>query len=204
MLVRSRANRVLFATIRAVSTTAWPATGSATAALDAASTRDEVVAAVLSLGRCYFKRVIFFIVREPWLIGWDGAGEKMDRARAAALRIPLDLPSVFQGVTRNRTVFVGRPGSEETNLKFLAAIGKKPGTTAALLPVAVRGRMVNLIWGDSGARGAGRADLGQLMAHMQKIPRAYLRIIRTRVAEAKKEAVSPTGNGKNSSKKRDG
>ncbi len=158
----------------------------AAAAIDAATTRDEVVAAVLSLGQCYFGRVVFFIVREPWLIGWDGAGEKMDRARAAALRIPLDLPSVFQGVTRNRTVFVGRPGAEETNQKFLAAIGKKPGTTAALLPVAVRGRMVNLIWGDSGARGAARADLGQLMAHMQKIPRAYLRIIRARVAQARK------------------
>jgi hypothetical protein len=176
----------------------------AAAAIETATTRDEVVVAVLSLGLCYFKRVVFFIVREPWLIGWDGAGEKMDRARAAALRIPLDLPSVFQGVTRNRTVFVGRPGPEETNLKFLEAIGKKPGTTAALLPVAVRGRMVNLIWGDSGARGAGRADLGQLMAHMQKIPRAYLRIIRTRVAEAKKEAASPPGNGKDSRKKRDG
>ena len=51
----------------------------------------------------------------------------MDRARAAALRIPLDLPSVFQGVTRDRTVFVGRPGPDETNRQFLESIGKKPG-----------------------------------------------------------------------------
>jgi hypothetical protein len=159
----------------------------AAAGIDAATTRDEVVSSVLALWMCYFKRVVFFIVREPWLIGWDGAGEKIDRGRAAALRIPLDLPSVFQEVTRNRAVFVGRPGPEETNQKFLAAIGKKPGTTAALFPVAVRGRMVNLIWGDSGARGAARGNLGQLIAHMQKIPRAYLRIIRARVAEARKE-----------------
>jgi hypothetical protein len=48
--------------------------------------------------------------------------------------------------------------------------------------------VVNLIWGDSGARGAARGGLGQLVAHMQKIPRAYLRIIRTRMAEAKNEA----------------
>ena len=39
---------------------------------------------------------------------------------------------------------------------------------------------------------------------MQKIPRAYLRIIRTRVAEAKKEAASPPGRGKQSKEKRDG
>jgi len=162
-------------------------------AIDAATTRDEVVAAVLALGRCFYRRVIFFIVREPWVIGWDGAGDDMDRTRAAALRVPLDLPSVFRGVTRDRNVFVGRLGPEETDRGFLEAIGKKPSTTAALLPVAVRGRVVNLVWGDSGSRGAGRADLGQLLAFMQKVPRAYLRIIRARIAEARTEGKTPVG-----------
>jgi hypothetical protein len=164
----------------------------AAARIDAAATRDEVVAAALALGRCYFRRVLFFIVREPWVLGWDGVGEGgVDRARAAALRIPLDVPSVFQAVTRNRTMFVGRPGPEEANRTFLEAIGKKPGTTAALFPVALKGRVVNLMWGDSGAAGAARGDLGQLLAHMQKIPRAYLRIIRTRIAEARRETRAP-------------
>ncbi|HSD65587.1 MAG TPA: hypothetical protein VLF95_02745 [Vicinamibacteria bacterium] len=165
----------------------------AAARVDAATTRDEVVAAVLALCRCYFRRVVFFIVREPWVLGWDGTGDRMDRARASTLRVPLDLPSVFQGVTRGRTVFVGRPGPEEANQAFLEAIGKKAGTTAAVLPVAVRGRVVNLVWGDSGSVGAARGDLGQLLAHMQKIPRAYLRIIRARIAELRKEAGAGPG-----------
>ena len=160
----------------------------AAAAIDAACSRDQVASAVIALGRCYFKRVVFFIVREPWVIGWDGAGEGMDRARAASLRVPLDVPSVFQGVTRNRAMFVGRLGPEDANRAFLEAIEKKPGTTAAVFPIAVRTRVVNLMWGDSGSTGAARGDLGQLLAHMQKIPRAYLRIIRARIAEAKKEA----------------
>ena len=42
------------------------------------------------------------------------------------------------------------------------------------------------------------------MAYMQKIPRAYLRIIRTRVAEAKKEAVSRPGRGRKSKEKKEG
>ena len=67
------------------------------------------------------------------------------RARRRRCAFPLDLPSVFQGVTRNRTMFVGRPGPEEANQAFLEAIGKKAGTTAAVFPVAVRGRVVNLI-----------------------------------------------------------
>jgi MshEN domain len=167
----------------------------AAARLDAATTRDEVVAATLALGRCSFRRVIFFIVREPWVLGWDGAGEGMDRAQAASLRVPLDLPSVFQGVTRNRTMFVGRPGPEPVNRAFLEAIGKKVGTTAAVFPIAVRGRVVNLLWGDSGSAGAARGDLGQLLAHMQKVPRAYLRIIRARIAESAKECAPAAGAG---------
>ena len=163
----------------------------AAARIDAAATRDEVVAGALALGRCYFRRVVFFIVREPWVLGIDAVGEGVDRAHAAALRIPLDLPSVFQSVTRNRTMFVGRPGPEETNKTFLEAIGKKPGTTAAVFPVALKSRVVNLMWGDSGAAGAARGDLGQLLAHMQKIPRAYLRIIRNRIAESRREAKPP-------------
>ncbi|MGE5126879.1 MAG: hypothetical protein ACM3PV_11350 [Betaproteobacteria bacterium] len=163
----------------------------AAAAIDSARTRDDVVGATLALGRCYFRRVIFFIVREPWVLGWDGGGEGMDRARAAALRVPLDMPSVFQGVTRNRTMFVGKPGPEEANRAFLETIGKKPATTAALFPIALRGRVVNLLWGDSGSAGAARGDLGQLLADMQKIPRAYLRIIRARIAETRREAAQP-------------
>jgi hypothetical protein len=84
-------------------------------------------------------------------------------------------------------MFVGRPGPEPANQAFLEAIGKRPGTTAAVFPVALRGRVVNLVWGDSGSAGAARADLGQLLALMQKIPRAYLRIIRARVAEARRQ-----------------
>lgn len=172
----------------------------AAAAIDAAATRDDVVAAVLALGRCYFKRVIFFIVREPWVLGWDAVGEGMDRARAMALRVPLDLPSVFQGTTRSRTVFVGRPGPEEANQAFVREIGKKPGTTAGLFPIAVRGRVVNLLWGDSGSTGAGRGDLGQMLAYMQRIPRAYLRIIRARVAESRKELQAPADDKPNRTK----
>ena len=56
----------------------------------------------------------------------------------------------------------------------------------------MRGRVVNLLWGDSGAAGAARGDLGQLLAHMQKIPRAYLRIIRARLAEVRKPAEAET------------
>jgi hypothetical protein len=165
-----------------------PDPASAAARIDEAETRDEVVEAVISLCLGYFRRVAFFIVREPWVIGWSGAGEGMDRSLAGSLRIPLDQPSVFKTVTRDKTVFVGRFGPDEENQRFLKALGKRPASNAALFPVAVKGRVVNLLYGDNGATGNVRPELGELLVLIQKVPRAYLRIIRRRVAETRKAA----------------
>lgn len=158
---------------------------SAAAALEAASTRDEVVAAVLGLCQGTFRRAVFFIVREPWVLGWAGVGEGMGRGEAAALRVPLDQPSVFQTVVRNRTVFAGRFGEEPENLRFLRAIGKRSTTNAVLVPVVLKGRVVNVVYCDNGAAGNVKVSLGDLVVQLSKVPRAYLRIIRRRIAEAR-------------------
>lgn len=155
--------------------------------LEEAQTRDEVVDATIGLCLRFFRRVVFFIVREPWCLGWNGGGESMDRALAASLKIPLDQPSVFRAVARDRTVFVGRIGPGEENERFVNALAKRPGTNAALLPIAVRSRVVNIVYGDNGAAGNVRGSLGELMVLLQKVPKAYLRIIRRRIAEARHE-----------------
>ena len=112
----------------------------------------------------------------------------MDRTLAASLRIPLDQPSVFRTVSRDKTVFIGRFAPEDENQRFLKALGKRPHTNAAVLPIALKGRVVNLIYGDNGAGGQVKPDLGELMVQLQKVPRGYLRIIRTRLAEAREVA----------------
>lgn len=160
----------------------------ALALLDTAASRDEVVEAVLALAHKSFRRVIFFIVREPWVLGWSALGEGVDRARAASLRVPLDQPSLFRAVARDKTPFVGRPGVETETERFLREIGKRPGTNLALIPVLLRGRVVNLVYGDAGPAGQVKVDLGGLFLALQKASKAYLRIIRARIAEAEKAA----------------
>lgn len=160
--------------------------------LDAALTRDEVVSAVLGASHRYFRRVVFFIVREPWVLGWSGAGEGIDQALVSRLRIPLDEPSVFQSVTRHKTLFIGRFGPEPANQEFLRSIGKRPTTNAVLLPIAVKGRVVNLVFGDGGASANVKASLGGLLVLVQKAPRAYLRIIKQRIQETRQSSL-PAG-----------
>jgi hypothetical protein len=118
----------------------------------------------------------------------------MDRALAASLRIPLDQPSVFQNATRNKSIFVGRLGDEAENQRFVRAIAKRPSSNAVLLPVTVKGRVVNLVYGDSGASGNVKASMGDLMVLIQKVSRAYIRIIRKRVADARTAAGALPGD----------
>ena len=158
----------------------------AAARIDGATTRDEVVEGVLGLCHRFFRRVIFFIVRDPWVTGWSALGEGVDKALAEGLRIPLDQPSVFQTVTRDKTVFLGRLGPEPENQRILKALGKRPQTNAALFPIVVRGRVVNLVYGDAGPAGNVKAAMGELLVLLQKAPKAYLRIIRRRIAEARR------------------
>ena len=112
---------------------------------------------------------------------WAGAARRgCDRARAAALRIPLDLPSVFRPSRAIRRVRrPPRPGGGRTASSW-RQIGKKPGTNAAVFPVTLRARVVNLMCGDQRQRGRRARRPGGLIAPVQKIPRAYLRIIRQR------------------------
>jgi hypothetical protein len=161
--------------------------------IEGAATRDEIVEAFVAFCHRYFRRVVFFIVRDPWVVGWSGAGEGIERHLISSLRIPLDQPSVFQTVTRDRSVFVGRFGAEDENQRFLSAIGKRPQTNAALFPIVVKGRAVNLIYGDSGPAGNVKANLGELMVLAQKVSRAYLRVIRHRILENRKALAAPSG-----------
>ena len=164
-----------------------PADPAAAAALiDGAETRDEVVAGTLGLCHRFFRRVVFLIVRDPWIIGWSAVGEGVDRALAESLRVPLEQPSVFRTVTRDKTVFLGRFTGEAENQRFLAALGKRPQTNAAVFPIVVRGRVVNLVYADAGPTGNVKADMGELLVLLQKVPKAYLRIIRRRIAETRK------------------
>ena len=159
----------------------------AVAALEAAESRDAIVDALLGACLRFFKRVLFFIVREPWLLGWKAAGA-VPPGLVETLRLPLDQPSVFQRVTRDKTLFLGRFGKDEESQRFLKALGKKPTGTAALFPVALKGRVVNLVYGDAGAAANLRANLGELLVLVQRVPRAYARLIQKRVLAARELA----------------
>ena len=71
-------------------------------------------------------------------------------------------PAIIQAA-RFESLFIGRLGPEEENQRLLKALGKRPQSTAVVLPVSLRSRVVNLVYGDNGSEGRVRSDLGELM-----------------------------------------
>jgi len=149
--------------------------------LDSARTRDEVVDAILGVCHRSFRRVIFFIVKDQWAIGWTARGEGIDRATAEGLRFPLEEPSVFRTVARDKTHFIGRLAANEQNTRLMTGLDKQANTNAVVFPIVLRGRVVNLIYGDSGSGRNVKTDMGSLLVVLQRVPDAYLRIIQERI-----------------------
>ena len=131
--------------------------------LDSARTRDEVVDAILGVCHRSFRRVIFFIVKDPWVLGWTARGEGVDRGLAEGLRFPLGEPSVFQTVARDKTHFIGRLAENEQNVRFMNELVKQPNTNAVVFQIVLRGRVVNLVYGDSGPERNVKTDMGALL-----------------------------------------
>jgi hypothetical protein len=96
-------------------------------------------------------------------------------------------------------VFIGRFGPEEENQRFLEQVGKRPETNAAFFPVTVKGRVVNLVYGDQGPAGNVKADVGELIVLVQRVAPAYLRIIKERQEQTRKAAGAKPGGEEKSS-----
>jgi len=154
----------------------------ASAALEQASTRDEVIRAALRLAAGYARRAAFYIVRKNLVIGWDCLGEGMDLSSIRSQVLPLSEPSIFQTVHDNPGPFMGKIPRTAANDLFRKSIEKRSGSVL-VLPVRLADRIVNLLYLDNGTKDDVRPELKDLLLFVNKLPEAYLRIIQRRIQE---------------------
>lgn len=91
----------------------------------------------------------------------------------------------LQEAIQHQVLYGGRLG---TNLLELGYI-----TEPRLQEALSRALVVNLVYGDAGPAGNVKADMGELLVLLQKVPKAYERIIRRRIAEARQITGPPEG-----------
>ncbi len=145
----------------------------ATELLGKPSDRYQIARVVLRYGLSLFTRCMLFTAHRGVLLGMDAVGCEIDPLAFRSVLIPLDEPSVFQTVVNTKAHFIGALPKTKINMEFLKVMGKQVPLSAMIIPVLVRGKAVNVIYGDNGHKAHCPNDIGQLLILAQHISRSY-------------------------------
>jgi type II secretion system (T2SS) protein E len=121
------------------------------ARLRAAHHRDEIAAAVLDYLALLMRRGAFFVMKKSILIGHDARGADLDPGTVRKLVINVEAPSLFRDVIASRLPYRGPLPETPANRAFAHALGGV-SSEVLLMPIAVRDRIIAVLFGDGAAQ----------------------------------------------------
>jgi hypothetical protein len=144
------------------------------AEIDCCSSREHVARLVVHLARAYAPAAALFVVHQGVIEsarseGLGGGGE--------GFLIPADAPSLFAGVVASGEPFRGAPPQGGLDERILRKLGRRHVEAIVVLPIAIRGRVVSLLYADNGPESLGDASVAALAAVCARVGRAYERLI---------------------------
>jgi hypothetical protein len=146
------------------------------AQLEAASERDTVGRLALRIARLHASAAAFFVVRGGMVSGFRGDGEGMDE-RLDGILIPAEVDTVFSRPATAGTPFRGRPPEGGIDGRVLGALSRKGVREILVHPIAIRDRVVNLLYADNGSEPLAETSVAALAALCDCVARAYERLI---------------------------
>jgi hypothetical protein len=136
--------------------------------------RSAIARTVLRYARTKFRRALLLTVNRGAAQGWAGLGEKLSREAVARVRLRLGTPGIVETVVSTRAHFLGPIPKTESNVRLLKQLGGGVPGNAFLVPILVRGRVVNVFYADNGKGGMVDAgDLGELLILATRIAQGY-------------------------------
>jgi hypothetical protein len=149
------------------------------AALAGAPDRDAAAHSALALARLHVEAAALLVVHRGMVMGLVGAGGDLER-RIGAVLVPIDAESVFAHAAAKGEPYRGAPPAGALDTRVLRALARSSVREMALLPITVRGRVVNLLYVDDGAQPLAETALGALSSLTVCIARSYERLILAR------------------------
>ncbi|MBF5044218.1 general secretion pathway protein GspE [Aggregicoccus sp. 17bor-14] len=152
----------------------------AQAELARSSDREDVAATVLRFALGKWKRSLLLSVQGDLVTGWHGLGQGVRDAAVRRIGIALRNPSTFKLVRDTRSHFVGPVRADAAAAVFYKLLGAGAPTTAVMLPLLVRGKVVHILYVDDGPDQLTTPDVGELLILSQSVGRSYEAMIRKR------------------------
>jgi hypothetical protein len=157
----------------------------AVAALAEVHTRREIAQVVLRYAISRFQRAALLTVHPGAIVGWCGAPKAFHDA-VRAYRVERDARTVFALVADSRAHYIGPLQTWRAHGAWVKQTDKVLPRSVAVLPILVRGRVLNVLYGDNGHDAHVESDVGELLILGQRIAQSYEALL----AEA---GVSPAG-----------
>lgn len=153
-------------------------------AIEAATTRDQVMAAVVAYMRGTFGAGLVLAVKDGLALGLCGFGGNFDEHTVETIVLPLSVPSFFSRAHNNRMTYAGEPDDGHLQTRFFRLFGGEPPDQVLVAPVVLRDRVVCMFYGHGRDQGAiHERHLAELQTLAQQTEQAFVRLIR----EAKKQ-----------------
>ena len=143
-----------------------------------AMSRSEIAATLVGYARSLFDVAVLLIVRDDLAFGWKGFGHDVEADRVETLLIPLESSSMFKAAVDAGDLFVTAPPASALHLHFLKIMRAPMPRRAAVAPVVLKGRTVNLLYGHvEGERQLGQEAIEGLRNAVTAAANAYIRLI---------------------------
>lgn len=153
----------------------------ATALLKGVHDRDEIARVVLRYALTRFRRAALLTVHPHGVFGWEALGD-LPRDAVRAFRLPKSERSVFGVVVDNRAHYIGTLQTWTANGTWVKTLGRQLPRSVAIFPILVRGRVVNLLYGDNGHGEHVESDVGELLILAQRIADSYEALLQSAAA----------------------
>ena len=146
------------------------------AELQGADDRHVAIDLALRLATAFAPSVALFIVRGGLVAGQraivDGAVRRID-----TILLPAESASLFTQPAVTGRPFRGRPPQGGLDGRIVAALGRADAQEVLIQPVAIRGRVVSLLYADNGADALADTSVAALGALAGLMQRAFERLI---------------------------
>ncbi len=142
--------------------------------------REQVATTVLRFALGKWQRSLLLSVQGDLVTGWRGMGKGVREAAVKRIGIGLQGPSTFRLVRDTRSHYVGPVRRDAASGLFYKLLGGDYPTTAVILPLLVRGKLVHLLYVDNGPGQLTPPDVGELLILSQGVGRSYEAMIRRR------------------------
>lgn len=152
--------------------------------LDEADGRDAVLDVLFSFARQFFDYSAVFAMHDDFAEGREAYGPGATTEEIKRVRVALALPGVLADARERRAPVVAALDAREADRALTAQLGRPGAGPALLLPIAIKNRVVLVLYADRAGDSFEPSDVPELLAIAPRVASALERIILRKKSKA--------------------